>query len=200
MMATDGDLLGQVERARQGDPAASRSLVETLHPQVIRIVRSHLPVRTAEEDLAQEIFVKLFARLDQYQARSGVPFEHWVSRLAVRTCLDAMRAERRRPELRWSDLPEEQVAWLEFMLVDESAPPDTTPASARELLEKLLSQLPPEDRLVVHLLDLEEKSVKEIAQLTGWNIPLIKVRAFRARRKLRKLAEAFKQANPHERF
>ena len=200
MTATDGDLLPQVQRARQGDPEASRSLVEALHPQVIRIVRSHLPVRTAEEDLAQEIFVKLFTRLDQYQARSGVPFEHWVSRLAVRTCLDALRAERRRPELRWSDLPEEQSAWLDFMLVDQAAPPDTAPASARELLEKLLAQLSPDDRLVISLLDLEEKSVKEIAQLTGWSTALVKVRAFRARRKLRKLAETFKTQNPHERL
>lgn len=200
MTAPEGDLLRQVERARQGDPEASRSLVDALYPQVIRIVRSHLPVRAAEEDLAQEVFVKLFARLDQYEARSGVPFEHWVSRLAVRTCLDALRAERRRPELRWSDLPEEQSAWLEFMLVDEAALPDTAPASARELLEKLLSQLPPDDRLVICLLDLEQKSVREIAQLTGWNIPLVKVRAFRARQKLRKLAETFKQENPHERL
>jgi RNA polymerase sigma factor (sigma-70 family) len=200
MTAIDGDRHRQLERARRGDPEASRSLVEALYPQVIRIVRSHLPVRAAEEDLAQEIFVKLFARLDQYEARSGVPFEHWVSRLAVRTCLDALRAERRRPELRWSDLPEEQSAWLEFMLVDEAALPDTAPASARELLEKLLSQLPPDDRLVICLLDLEEKSVREIAQLTGWNIPLVKVRAFRARQKLRKLAETFKKENPHERL
>ena len=200
MTATDGDRLRRLEHARQGDPEAARSLVAALYPHVIRIVRSHLPVRTAEEDLAQEIFVKLFARLDQYQERSGVPFEHWVSRLAVRTCLDALRAERRRPELRWSDLSEEQSAWLEFMLVDESAPPDTAPASARELLEKLLAQLPPDDRLVISLMDLEEKSVKEVAQLTGWNIPLIKVRAFRARRKLRKLAETFKKENPNEKL
>jgi RNA polymerase sigma-70 factor (ECF subfamily) len=200
MTATDGDLLRQVERARQGDPEAARSLVEALHPQVIRIVRSHLPVRAAEEDLAQEIFAKLFTRLDQFQFRSGVPFEHWVSRLAVRTCLDALRAERRRPELRWSDLPEEQSAWLDFMLVDESPPPDTAPASARELLEKLLAQLSPDDRLVISLLDLEEKSVKEIAHLTGWSTALVKVRAFRARRKLRKLAETFKANNPHERL
>lgn len=198
MTADQSDPAQCLSRLRQGDPEASRSLVEALYPQVIRIVRSHLPVRAAEEDLAQDIFAKLFARLDQYQERGGVPFEHWVSRLAVRTCLDALRAERRRPELRWSDLSEDQAAWLEFMLEDESPPPDTTSLSTRELLEKLLSQLPPDDRLVVCLLDLEEKSVKEIAGLTGWNIPLIKVRAFRARRKLRKLAEAFRENHPHE--
>ena len=200
MTGDDFDLAQCLQRVREQDQDTARALVERLYPLIIRIVRSHLPVRAAEEDLAQEIFVKLFTRLEQYQERSGVPFEHWVSRLAVRTCLDALRAERRRPELRWSDLPEEQSAWLEFMLVDEAARPDTAPASARELLEKLLSQLTPDDRLVISLMDLEEKSVKEIAALTGWNIPLIKVRAFRARRKLRKLAETFKKENPHERL
>ena len=101
-----------------------RALVERLYPQVIRIVRSHPPVRAAEKDLAQEIFLKLFTRLNQYRERASVPFQHWVSRLAVRTCLDASRAERRRPEWRWSDLSEEQSAWLEFSKFDRIGVPN----------------------------------------------------------------------------
>src|SRR3974390_2620339 len=92
------DLEKCLQQARQQNQDAARALVEHLYPLVIRIVRGHLPRRMAEEDLAQEIFVKLFCRLGQYETRAGVPFEHWVSRLAVRTCLDALRAERRRPE------------------------------------------------------------------------------------------------------
>jgi hypothetical protein len=76
--------------------------------------------------LAQEVFVKLFARLDRYEAQAGIPFEHWVSRLTVRTCLDALRAERRRPELRCSDLGEEENQWLEFLL-NAAAPAPETP-------------------------------------------------------------------------
>src|SRR5215207_5313103 len=91
-------------RVRAGDEDAARELVEHLYPKVIRIVRSHLPRRMAEEDLAQEIFLKMFIRLDQYEARNGKPFDHWIARLAVRTCFDALRSERRRPELRFSDL------------------------------------------------------------------------------------------------
>jgi RNA polymerase sigma-70 factor (ECF subfamily) len=192
MRTEESDLTPLLTRVREQDEDAARALVERLYPLVIRIVRSHLPRRTLEEDLAQEIFVKLFSRLDQYADRAGIPFEHWVSRLAVRTCLDALRAERRRPEWRWGDLSEEEAAWLEFMLADTAAPPDTAAASAREVLERLLAQLPPDDRLVLMLLDLEQRSVKEIAQLTGWSGALVKVRAFRARRKLRKLAEVFK--------
>jgi RNA polymerase sigma-70 factor (ECF subfamily) len=86
------------------------------------------------------------------------------------------------------------------MAAQESAPPDTDAASARELLERLLSQLKPEDRLVITLLDLEQKSVKQISQLTGWGVPLVKVRAFRARRKLRKLAESLGERRMYERL
>jgi RNA polymerase sigma factor (sigma-70 family) len=182
-----------LERVRQRDQDAAVALVEALYPLVIRIVRSHWPERSDEEDVAQEIFLKLFSRLDQYEARAGIPLEHWVSRLAVRTCFDALRAKGRRPEVRMGDLSEEQRAWLEFMIAEESTPPDSAAGSARELVEKLLSQLPPEDRLVISLLDLEERSVKEIAAITGWSLSLVKVRAFRARWKLRKLAEVFKE-------
>ena len=182
-----------LERVRQNDQDAAVALVEALYPLVIRIVRSHWSRPSDEEDLAQEIFLKLFSRLDQYEARAGIPLEHWVSRLAVRTCFDALRAKGRRPEVRMGDLSEEQRAWLEFMTAEESAPPDSTAASALELVGRLLSQLPPEDRLVISLLDLEERSVKEIASITGWSVSLVKVRAFRARRKLRKLATAFKE-------
>jgi RNA polymerase sigma-70 factor (ECF subfamily) len=198
-MATDNmELEQRLLKARQHDQEAARALVEQLYPQVIRIVRSHLPQRMQEEDLAQDIFVKLFGRLDQYEPRAGVPFEHWVSRLAVRTCLDALRAERRRPELRWSDLSEEQTVWLDFLVAKTPATPDTEAAEARELVEKLLSQLSPADRLVIHLLDLEQRGVKEIAQLTGWSKTLVKVRAFRARRKLRALAAKINERKDDE--
>ena len=191
-MVTDEFDWGQcLDQVRRRDEDAARVLVERLYPLVIRIVRSHLPRRAAEEDLAQEVFVKMFTRLDQYQARLGTPFEHWVARLAVRTCLDALKAADRRPELRWADLSEEQAAWLDFMLADQSAAPDASPVSAREVIEQLLSQLPPDDRLVISLIDLQEKTVREVSELTGWSGTRVKVRAFRARRKLRKLAEAF---------
>ncbi len=192
------DLARCLERVRQQDQDAAHALVEQLYPLVIRIVRSHLPVRAAEEDLAQEVFLKLFSRLEQYQPRAGIPFEHWVARLAVRTCLDALRAEHRRPEVRWGDLSVEQSAWVEFMLVEDAAPPDTTPGAARELVEHLLSQLQADDRLVINMLDLEQKSVNEISRLTGWSVALVKVRAFRARRKLRKLAEVLKAQERYE--
>ena len=178
------DVAACLERVRQRDEEAARELVAHLYPLVIKIVRSHLPRRVAEEDLAQEIFLKMFANLDQY--RGGVPLEHWVSRVAVSTCLDSLRFHKRRPELRWADLSETEAEVLDAVIqTDDEAHPSETMA-ANELVGKLLDCLGPEDRLVITMLDLEEKSVAEISELTGWGASLVKVRAFRARAKLRK--------------
>lgn len=185
------DFAGCLERVRARDQGAARQLVAELYPQVIRIVRSHLPRRVAEEDLAQDIFLKMFTRLDQYQG--NVPFPHWVSRIAVTTCIDQLRAQKRRPEFRWADLPEEQAEVLDNVITDsrDTAPGDAL--AARELVNRLLGQLKPEDQMVIRLLDLEQKTLAEISGLTGWNQTLIKVRAFRARRKLQKLFQELKK-------
>ena len=185
------DLVGCLERVRDNDQEASRSLVEHLYPLVIRIVRAHLPRRVAEEDLAQEVFIKMFTRLAQYQG--AVPFPHWVSRIAVTTCIDHLRSQKRRPEFRWADLSETETDVLEAVTTNESdvAPDDAY--SAKELVHKLLESLSPDDRLVIQFLDLEQKTIAEIAALTGWNQSLIKVRAFRARRKLQKLFKDLKK-------
>ena len=179
------DVPACLERVRQQDAAAARALVEHLYPLVIKIVRAHRPRRTAEEDLAQDIFLKMFTRLDQYQGRDGVPFEHWLSRLAVTTCLDALRAEKRRPEWRWADLGDSEREWLDFFTGETVAPTPSDALGAREMVEKLIALLSPDDRLVITLLDLQERSIAEISALTGWSISLVKVRAFRARRKMR---------------
>jgi RNA polymerase sigma factor (sigma-70 family) len=179
------DLAGCLDRVRKRDQNAARELVEHLHPLVIRIARSHLPRRVAEEDLAQDIFLKMFTRIDQYKGE--VPFTHWVSRIAVTTCIDHLRAQKRRPELRWADLSERETDVLDSAITNENdvAPDDAL--AARELVQKLLEGLKPEDRMVVQYLDLEQKSIAEISALTGWNQTLVKVRAFRARRKLQRL-------------
>ena len=181
------DLPGCLERVRRRDQVACRQLVEHLYPLVIRIVRSHLPRRVAEEDLAQDIFLKMFTRLEQYQG--NVPFPHWVSRIAVTTCIDQLRAQKRRPEFRWADLSEKESEVLDAVLTTEGEVAANDALAARELVTKLLEQLKPEDRLVLQLLDLEQHSVAEVSELTGWNASLVKVRAFRARAKLKKLFE-----------
>lgn len=179
------DLAGCLDLVRQRDQAAARALVEHLHPLVIRIVRAHLPRRVAEEDLAQDIFLKMFTRLEQY--KGAVPFSHWVSRIAVTTCIDQLRAQKRRPEFRWADLSENEADVLDAVMTNENDVEAGDALAARELVHKLLDQLKPDDRMVIQLLDLEQKTIAEISALTGWSQSLVKVRAFRARRKLQKL-------------
>ncbi|HTT55484.1 MAG TPA: sigma-70 family RNA polymerase sigma factor [Opitutaceae bacterium] len=181
------DLAACLQRVRARDQLAARDLVEHLYPLVIRIVRSHLPRRVAEEDLAQDIFLKMFTRLEQY--KGAVAFTHWVSRIAVTTCIDQLRAQKRRPEFRWADLSEKEADVLDSVLTSEGEVAVNDSLAARELVYKLLGQLKPEDRLVLQLLDLEQHSVAEISARTGWNPSLVKVRAFRARAKLKKLFE-----------
>ena len=183
------DVQGCLQRIRAGDLSSAQALIEHLHPLVRRWVRNHLPRRESEEDLMQEVFLKLLQKLDSYQPRAGVPFEHWVSRLTVRTCLDALRAERSRPEWRMADLSEGETEWLDYLISRQADTPHTPDLEAKSIVTRLLAQLSPADRLVLTLLDLEEKSTQEISQLTGWTRPMVKMRAMRARRKLRSIAQ-----------
>jgi len=185
------DLAGCLGLVRNRDQAAARALVDHLYPLVIRIVRAHLPRRVAEEDLAQDIFLKMFARLEQY--KGAVPFPHWVSRIAVTTCIDQLRAQKRRPEFRWADLSENEADVLDAVMTNENDVEAGDALAARELVHKLLGELKPDDRLVIQLLDLEQKTIAEISGLTGWSQSLVKVRAFRARRKLQKLFQELEQ-------
>jgi RNA polymerase sigma-70 factor (ECF subfamily) len=177
-----------LSRVRSGDLAAANSLILHLAPLVQRLVRNHLPRRESEEDLMQDVFLKLLQKLDSYQERAGIPFEHWVSRLTVRTCLDALRAEKARPEWRFTDLNAGETEWLDFLMKGQSTAPTSYAMDAKAVVMRLLAQLSPPDRLVLTLLDLEERSTQEIAQITGWTRPMVKMRAMRARHKLRQIA------------
>lgn len=198
--AEENHIASWVERARSGDEAAATALVDALYPLVWRIARARRPVRVSEEDLAQEVFRKVFERLDQYLPRGGTPFSHWVSRIATRTCLDALRSERRRPELRWADMPEEEAEWLQHLCAASEQPAASakTGTAAREMVHRLLAMLPADDRVVLQMLDLEERSVKDIAALLGWSASMVKVRAFRARLRLKKIVTQLKLERPDE--
>ncbi|PYJ83941.1 MAG: RNA polymerase subunit sigma-24, partial [Verrucomicrobia bacterium] len=172
-----------VQAALRHDDEAARELVRRLYPLVAKMVRSHRPRRTSEEDLCQMIFIKVFQKLSQFSGK--VPLEHWVSRIAVNTCLSQIEAEKVRPELRHADLSEEEQAVVENLASssDELAP-DRQLAS-RQLVEHLLQLLKPVERLVIDLLYLQGRSVEEIHKITGLGTAAIKVRAFRARQKMK---------------
>jgi len=173
-----------VDCARGGDEDAARELIHQLYPMVAKIVRAYRPRRTGEDDLAQMIFIKVFRNIAQYSGKA--PFSHWVSRIAVNTCRNQLAAEKARPELRHADLSEEQAAMLQNLALTDETPTPDRKLAARDLVDKLLAILKPAERLVIDMLYLQERSVAEIQRLTGWTAATIKVRAFRARQKLRK--------------
>lgn len=179
----DLDAGALVEAALRNDDEAARELVRRLYPLVAKLVRAHRPRRTAEEDLCQMIFIKVFQKLSQFSGK--VPLEHWVSRIAVNTCLNQIEAEKARPELRYADLSEEEQVIVENLATSaRELAPDERLAS-RQLVEHLLGLLKPVERLAIDLLYLQGRSVEEIRKITGWSAALIKVRAFRARQKMK---------------
>ncbi len=177
------DLAACVERVRQRDEDAARLLLAHLYPLVIKLVRAHLPKRTAEEDLVQMVFMKVFAKIDQFTG--AVPMEHWVSRIAINTCINQIEAERVRPELRWADLGNEERFVVETLAATENDLDATDAFAAREIVEKLMARLEPVERLLVTLLHLEGRSGKEVAQMMGWSHLRVRVRDFRVRQKLK---------------
>jgi len=179
------DIASCLRQIGQGNEDAGRELMERLYPLVLKLVRAYLPRRASEEDLVQTVFMKVFANLGQYSGK--VPVEHWVSRIAVNTCLNEIKAQKIRPEWRCADLSEEEQFVVEALSATEVEEPAIAGESAKELLNRLLSALAPQDRMVIQLLHLEERSVAEIRKITGWNTAVIKVRAFRARKKLKTL-------------
>jgi len=177
----DAQLVAAVLR---GETAAFETLVQRYQPRVFATARRYARLDSEVEDIVQEIFAKAYQRLDSY--RGAAPFEHWLMRLAVRTCYDFLRAHRRRREIPIADLSDDEVNWLERFAADPSDAPETADA-ARELVRRVLDQLSPPARLVITLLEIEDRSVRDIAALTGWSIPLVKVRAFRARAEMRRI-------------
>jgi RNA polymerase sigma-70 factor, ECF subfamily len=180
MQPTDAELIAAV---LQGDTASFEPLVVKYSPRLFATARRYARRESEVEDIVQEAWTKAFQKLRSY--RGDAPFEHWLMRLAVRTCYDFLRQHQRNREQTFSELTEPENDWLERFVAGPMNASDDTDA-ARQLVERLLSMLSPAARMVITLLEIEERSVKEIAQTTGWSVPLVKVRAFRARAEMRK--------------
>jgi len=178
-----------LHRASKGDAQAGKEIVEVLHPMVSRLVRGQIRRHADIEDVVQEVFLKVFAKLHQF--RGPQPFSHWVSRLSVTTCYDWLRRQKARPAVMASDLSQPERHALEQTLASEGTDVSTTRSDLMiGLLDRLIASLKPQEQIVIRLLDLEERSVAEVAELTGWGHSKIKVTAFRARKKLSALLQS----------
>lgn len=130
------------------------------------------------------IFIKILQKLPQFSGR--VPLEHWVSRIAINTCINQIQAEKARPELREADLSEEQAAVVRDIASTDNEISHDQRFASRELVEHLMMVLKPAERLVIDMLYLQQRSIAEIQEISGWSGALIKVHAFRARQKMKK--------------
>ena len=181
MERTEVELIAAVLK---GDAASFEPLVQTYSPRIFAMARRYARRESEVEDIAQQIWLKAFEHLSSY--RSEAPFEHWLMRLALRTCYDSLRAHRRNRETAFSQLSEPEEDWLE-RFVSEPASAREDAEAARQLVERVFEQLSPPARLVLTLQEIEGHSLKEIAALTGWSLTLVKVRGYRARAEMRRV-------------
>jgi RNA polymerase sigma-70 factor (ECF subfamily) len=162
-----------------GDDESFTELVRRHKRKVFGIVARFAKNDSELDDICQEVFIKVYQTLKKF--RGEAPFEHWVSKITVNTCYDELRRQRRGGY----NVPLDDVAFSLSSPVSEDMPVD----EAWNILKPALTRLRPEDRLVITLLNLEEKTVREVSALTGWSEANVKVRAFRARKELKKILE-----------
>jgi RNA polymerase sigma-70 factor, ECF subfamily len=180
MERTDAEVIAAVLRGDTGDFEA---LVSKYLPRVFATARRYARRESEIEDIVQEVWVKAYQKLGTY--RGDAPFEHWLMRMTVRTCYDFLRVHQRNRESTFTELSGDESDWLERFGTGAGDDSEASNA-AKALVARLLDMLSPPARLVITLLEIEERSVKEISKLTGWSVPLVKVRAFRARAEMRK--------------
>jgi RNA polymerase sigma-70 factor (ECF subfamily) len=181
MEPTEAELIAAVLK---GDTASFEPLVQKYSPRVFATARRYARRESEVEDIAQEVWLKAFDKLGSF--RGEAPFEHWLMRMTVHTCYDFLRGHQRNRESSFTDLSEPENDWLErFATAPETASDESD--AAKLLIGRVMERLSPQARLVITLLEIEDRSVKEIAELTGWSVPLVKVRAFRARAEMKKI-------------
>ena len=172
---------------RAGEVDAYAAIVTKYQGRVSGIVSGHAP-RDRVGELTHEAFVRAYKSLGGYRGDS--PLGHWLAKVAVRTCHDFWRAQYRIKERPESDLSDECRAFAEevsALATGEAAEETASRREAEELLRWALGKLSATDRMVVTLTHLEERPVAEAAEMLGLSVPNVKVRAFRARKKLREL-------------
>jgi RNA polymerase sigma-70 factor (ECF subfamily) len=179
-----------VAAAREGDETAFETLVLRHRRGVTAVASRFFFGRPEAEDAAQEAFVKAFMNLGKL--KPGTPFGYWVLRVATNCCLDRLRREGRRGERPLSQVTENEAVWLDRHLGARSQHESRAlerSREARSLVARVLPRIAPKDRAALYLLEGEGRSVEEVAAIFGWSKANVRVRAFRARRALRRAIE-----------
>jgi RNA polymerase sigma-70 factor (ECF subfamily) len=181
---TDAQLVALV---LAGDETAFENIFER-YKRLVGAVGARYFRRPEEiEEIVQISFTKIFLELDNFRGAHDFSLASWIGRISTNCCLDVLRSRKRKPENLHCELSDEEH---EFLFADGAAS-DEEHLVRRDLAEKLLSRLTAEDRAVLEMLDAEEMSVGEVAEVTGWSKSKVKIRAFRARGTLRKILRKF---------
>ena len=169
-----------ISAALAGDDGAFTRLVTRYKRRVFGLASRFARDSDELEDLCQEAFIKAYDNLGTF--RGEAPFEHWISRITVHICYDALRARRHEKQSRALDD-------VLFEIGDDAEAARSKARQARNLLKWALDFLSPDERLVIILMELEEMTLREAAEMTGWSEANVKVRAYRARQALRRILE-----------
>lgn len=171
-----------IERARGGDDAAFNGIVQVYRKRILGTISRLIGRPEDVEDVAQEVFVRLYFSLDQL--RSPEVFETWLYRLTVNAAYDYLRKERRRQESTMSDLSEAQVTMADAEAGSKQQSATENAKAVREFVESLLKEVSEEDRLLLTLKEVEGLSLKELEKVYNVSENALKVRLFRARQRV----------------
>ena len=177
-----------IRRVQARDEMAFREIVERYQTKVFSIIYGILRNHNDAEDIAQQVFAKIYFSIKNFDFRSSLLT--WIYKITVNECYDYLRKKKVRKLVYESDFTEEDSLRMENSdtVAEQSAPVDADLAR-RDLVMKLLSKVSEEDRSLILLKEVEGHSVEELAQMTGMNENTIKVKLFRARQKLVKAAQ-----------
>jgi len=177
-----------IERARTGDAPAFQQIVQAYRKRILGTISRLIGRPEDVEDVAQEVFVRLYYSLDQLRT-AGV-FEPWLYRLTVNAAYDYLRRAKRRSESRMADLSEQQVMMADSLAGGRQDAEDRQKSKVREFMNALFSHVSEEDRLLLTLKEVEGLSLKELEGVYGVNENALKVRLFRARQRVLKAYSA----------
>jgi RNA polymerase sigma-70 factor, ECF subfamily len=176
-----------VRKAQKGDQEAYEHLVRRHQSRVFAVARSVLKRREDVEDVSQQVFLKAYFSLKRFDQRAA--FSTWLYKITINECWDLLRKRKARPVVYEADFSEEQTRQYAASETAEAAGPDVSERlAARERVERLLEQVEERDQLMLVLKEVEGFSVEEIGKLLGLNANTVKVRLFRARRRIVSLA------------
>lgn len=177
-----------VERARAGDAGAFNQIVLAYRRRVFGTVSRLIGRPEDVEDVAQEVFVRLYHSLDQL--RAAEVFEPWLYRLTQNAAYDYLRRAKRRGEMRMSDLSEQQVLHADAKAGGKRQMEEDEKTRLRDLVNSLFQNVSEQDRILLTLKEVEGLSLKELEGVYGVNENALKVRLFRARQRVLKAYRA----------